>query len=285
MKKRIVAILLGLEIAILIFLGIFQSLILWILTGFVTSIFNLTLFAEQIFDISIFALICCFSIFICLKGVDKFYKSYLITALLIPLSGGAIYFICLKEPNKALILEKELAVSSSNISKPRNYNSIKCSFEKNLKSYYDTAQVNRNNLFSNLFSSNKKNISSIKIDTLIFSKDYKYAYIQYVIKQPNVYYTESLFCFFPASNEMELIPRSIYSSFDEDRNKAIIKIRYDAFIASRKRLQADYSGSDYKTSYENVPSPIDNGYWTKTFPLDSVNMRINGSLKISINCQ
>jgi len=285
MKKKIVAVILGLEVSILTSLGLFYSLLLWIITGLVNYVCKLSLHVEQAFDIGVFVLICAFSIFCCIKTVDRFYKAYLILTILIPLLGLLVYFTVFKEPNKASILEKELAKSSSGIAKPQNYNLITCSFEKNLKIYYDSARVDRNNLFLRLFRSSEKNILLIKVDTIIFSNDYKYAYVQYIIKQPNVYYAESSFCFFTAANQMELIPGSIYSSFDDNQKNAIEKIRYDAFIASRKRLKADYSNDDYKTYYENVPSPIDKNYWTKTFPIDSVNMRVNGSLKIPINCQ
>jgi len=282
LKKRIIAIILGIEAGIIIWFILFITLIIYAFTGIVayliTSILTLNFQTIQTACMIITGIITIgFSILIFWFSVNKNFKLYKFLTIIIPLIMATIYFVFTKHENKIkeISIEKAKYIQDFNKQNSSNYIISKTLFEEKLKECSRRIKPDSTNLYLGIFASQAP-IDSIQVDTLIFSPKDQLGLCIFSFKSENSYFAKSIFFERISSTNFKIHSGgNCPQENDKTRQLAIINLEYLLYIDLKQRVHADYNPT-YKKWTESVPSVLNKDYWITTIKEDTLNLDIYG---------
>lgn len=278
--KKVIAILVGIELGLILTAFTFFSLIGYLLSGILAYVFGLVLPIEHeslqvFFGYAIALLLVSVSVFLCLKLSARLHKYFKWTAIVIPVFAGTIYLTVFRPIDKSIMVEQELEnYESQNVETPLNYLNYLKSLETKLKDIASNETPN-SNLYLGIFSTNQEKLDSIIIDTLFLSPDQQIGLCVFSMKQ-NDYYTAVSTFFNPIEN-IVYSGHSNLSHYGNSRKDALIELYYELYLERKERNKATYS-PEYKAWTEKFPSILDSEYWTITLKEDTIGMRKYGVL-------
>jgi len=278
--KKIISILAGIEIGILLTIFVFLTLIGYVVTGILSSLFGLVLPVEHellqvFFGYLIAIVLVSLSVFICVKLSSKLYKFFKWIVIVLPIFTVIIYLAYFKPIDKFSEIQQELEkykIVDRGIS--QNYWNYFKSFESKLNKIA-VKETPTSNLYLGIFSTNQEAVDSIIIDTLFISTDQQIGLCVFTMKQDDYYKSVSTF-FNPKENRV-YSGYSNLNQYGDSRDEALVNLYYQLYIERKERKKAIYS-PEYKTWTEKVSTVLDPDYWTTTLKEDTINMKEYGSL-------
>lgn len=278
--KKVIAIIVGLEVGLLLIALSFHSLIGYLVSGILAYLFGLVLPIEheslQVFFVYTIAfLLVSVSVFVCILFSNSFYKLFKWTVIILPASVGIIYLTAFKPIDKSSMVQQELEnYVSRHVKIPPNYLGYSNSIESKLNNLASSLDPTSNQ-YLGIFSENQEKVDSIIIDTLFLSPDQHIGMCVFTMKKKDHYTAVSTF-FNPKEN-LVFSGFSNLSHYGDSRNEALIELYYELYIELKERKKATYS-HEYKAWTEKFPSILDSEYWTNTLKEDTIGMRKYGVL-------
>lgn len=274
--KKIIATILGIEVGLIVWYIFYQTLIIYVFTG-ITNYISPDISVEFLYYSSIGITILPFIVIF--NKLDKeYFNVFLGLIIAIPILVFVYWSMFIKEPNKEKEVIELLSSANNKIERPLFYDSISIQILNHLKDFTAKNHNERNNLHLNLFGFEEEEAKEISIDTLIFDlKSLSQGICIYSFKQDNWFYCKVLYFSLLNRNVKEMFSIDWSTPYGKTKPEALYKKYYE--LLEKLKIRHETNPYNYKDQTRvQYPTVIDQKYWSKTLPLDTINKRSYGSI-------
>jgi hypothetical protein len=274
--KKLVGIILGIEVGIIIWFLLSLTLIIYLVVGLLNYAFPSI--PQSYFSIATIILTILPFAFIFTQSIDKNYESYKTACFVLPIISGVIFFAFSKEPNKEKAVMTEIEKGERSIF-PESHDRTKRQINSLLTSFTKKYSKDRNNIHLKFFKTEQQEATEITIDELYYNPtNFKEGQCIYSFFADSIYYSSILYFTIKDTNVYELSSIDKTASFGKSKKETLINLKYELLIKNKERIEVDQE--DYLEQKKVIyPTLVQKGYWTKTLKEDTLNMTYSGTIK------
>lgn len=275
--KRIVAIILGIEIGLLIWFILAQTFVIYIVVGIVHYL--LPFISETILSWLTILLCCSCFCTLTLVTANKYFRQFIAAIFCLPAVTFIVYFLFFLPPNKAKAVNTELTKHNKNkYSDNLSYIQFQNKINTMLVNFTTHNSESRNNLHLAIFGIEEKKAEQIKIDTLFIAPDEKIGVCLFTFLD-SIYTARAIYFSIKKNSVDKLFSGGLLAhGYGVTREEALTEMKYDMFITSKKRVEV-VNLENYSVKKVEYPSILESKYWQQTIKLDTVYMTINGAIE------